>query len=144
MNDRRRVKVSLTRAQTKTLQRLIETQTIVSEDYHDVERYKAINRACQKALESPTPNVSTATLPRARRQRPTHYCIWCGLDMTADEHRICSHTDGDVCEARAYARLRDLKNGHPRLQAEAIAYSRGECKHRPKCQSWTLHLRRCR
>jgi hypothetical protein len=155
-----RIKVSLTRGQVETLQALMDTQVMTSEAPNDISRYEAIARACQKALLDSAPKTRTdvwghvvaleSKKPKRKSNTPkkpkrkSHYCMHCALDMAPDEERECRDCDGDLCEPRAYLRLRDLKADHPRVVAEAAVFARGGCRHRPKCTALKQHLGRSR
>ena len=73
----------------------------------------------------------------------THYCAHCGYDMKAREERLCAACDGDFCEPRKYAPLRELKKDHPRRVAALAKYTReGGCRHRPQCTTFDQHVQR--
>lgn len=74
----------------------------------------------------------------------THYCRYCGYDMKAREDRLCPSCDGDPCEAKRYAALRELRADHPRMVAAKARWDGGGCRHRPRCATFRAHVQRSR
>jgi hypothetical protein len=48
--DRQRLCITITRGQARTLEALLNTQLLVSEDHRDLQRYQAIREAVSRAL----------------------------------------------------------------------------------------------
>jgi hypothetical protein len=74
----------------------------------------------------------------------SHYCKHCGFDMKAKEERMCVACDGDFCEPRKHASLKELKANHPRVVAEKRRWLQEGCRHRPECLKFSEHVQRVR